>query len=348
MLTTEATMPTKIDTHRFCVAPMMARTDRHCRYFMRLLSKHAILYTEMIHAQSLLRGDHKRLLNHDPTEHPLALQLGGVKSQELALAAKLARKAGYSEINLNAGCPSTRATSAGVGACMMRKPELVGECLKALDPSQGLVSVKCRIGVDELDSKQFLHDFAGHVVESGCKLLIVHARKAWLKGLNPKQNRSLPSLNYERVYQLKQEMPQLRIIINGGINTLDECERHLEHVDGVMLGRAVYAWPMLLSGVDRCLYRAPTQNALNPEEVLMALLPYLRRKENMSIYHVLRHTLGIYRHTPGARIARQSLGAVRTLKALEEFVAMRVQDATRNQPMVYKNRTDSNDMVSIG
>jgi tRNA-dihydrouridine synthase A len=205
----------------------------------------------------------------------------------------------------------------------MRQPELVSECVQAMDPSSGIVSVKCRIGVDEMDSEQFLVDFAGAILEAGCTLLIVHARKAWLKGVSPKQNRTLPPLNYDRVYALKRFLPKLRIVINGGIDTLDECERHLEHVHGVMLGRSIYAQPMLLQGVDQRLYGESACANQTPEDVLEAMLTYLEHQDQDNPYCVIRHALGLYRNTPGAREARRALGDVRTLSALEKFLGAR-------------------------
>lgn len=311
-------------THRFCVAPMMARTDRHCRFFMRLLSKHAVLYTEMISCRALLHGDARRLLDFDASEYPLALQLGGSTARELAHCAQLGRRAGYPEINLNVGCPSARTGACGIGASMMRHPGHVAECVRAMDPSQALVSVKCRIGVDELDSESFLAEFATRVWEAGCGLLIVHARKALLNGLSPKQNRSIPELNYERVYQLKRCLPQLAIVINGGIDSIDACKEHLERVDGVMLGRAAYSNPMLLNAVDRELYGDDNARAHTPDSVLRALLRYAKRERNSNntpIHKVLRHTPGLYKNVPNARHARRALVAVRAAQQLEELLA---------------------------
>lgn len=309
----------------------MARTNRHCRYFMRMLSKHAVLYTEMLSCQALLHGHYQRMLRFDPTEHPLALQLGGATAHELEHCAKLGRRMGYREINLNAGCPSARTISHGIGACMMRNARATAECVRAMDPAQGLVSVKCRIGVDNEDSDEFLLEFAEYMWEAGCGLLIVHARKALLKGLNPKQNRSIPPLNYQRVYKLKRHLPQLRVVINGAISTLEECEMHLEHVDGVMLGRVPYAQPMLLRKVDRCLYNDDSGCVSDPDELLRLLLPYAKREENNHTHNVLRATLGLYRNTPYARSARRALCAVRTVTQLEHFLS-RVPNTERFSP----------------
>lgn len=304
----------------------MALTDRHCRYLMRLISKRTVLYTEMISCNGLIRGDYERLLRFDAQEHPVSLQIGGANPHDVERAAQLGRKAGYQEINLNAGCPSKKTTAYGIGACMMADPKRVAECVRAMNPSHGLVSVKCRVGIDELDSDEFLLDFAAHVWEAGCTLLIVHARKAWLSGVSPKRNRTLPTLNYERVYRLKKDLPQLRVVINGGIDTLEACERHLKHVDGVMLGRYAYAHPMILSATDSRFYGEKNiKRVPSPEDLLHTLLPYLKRIENGNIHSVLRHALGLYRSTAGARMARRLLASVRTLRELEDFLKMRAQ-----------------------
>ena len=220
--------------HRLCVAPMMDWTDRHCRFFHRLLAPHARLYTEMVHARAILHGDLERLLGFDPAEHPLALQLGGSEPAALAAAARIGVAHGYDEINLNVGCPSERVQSGSFGACLMREPALVADCVKALHDAVGAgipVTVKCRIGVDDQDEDAGLREFVGEVAAAGCGVFIVHARKAWLKGLSPKENREIPPLDYARVYRLKAARPALDIIINGGITTLDECDAHLAHVD---------------------------------------------------------------------------------------------------------------------
>ena len=229
---------------RLCVAPMMDWTDRHCRYFHRILSPHARLYTEMVTSAALVRGGQLRLLEHSQQEHPVALQLGGSEPEELAQAARLGARAGYDEINLNVGCPSDRVQSGRFGACLMREPGLVGECVRAMREAVDVpVTVKCRIGVDDQDDYADLQHFTGAMLEAGLGVLVVHARKAWLKGLSPKENREVPPLDYARVYRLKREFPQLVVVINGGITTVEAVRAHLAHVDGVMLGRAAYHDP---------------------------------------------------------------------------------------------------------
>jgi tRNA-dihydrouridine synthase A len=231
--------------HMLAVAPMMDWTDRHCRYFHRLLAPHALLYTEMVTAPAVIHGDRARLLGFDASEHPLALQLGGSEPEALAEAARIGAELGYDEINLNVGCPSDRVQSGRFGACLMREPALVRDCVvamrEAVANTHATVTVKCRIGVDEQDEYGGLAQFVDEVHASGCNVFIVHARKAWLKGLSPKENRDIPPLDYPRVYRLKQARPDLPVVINGGIKTMAEVHEHLKHVDGAMLGRAAYA-----------------------------------------------------------------------------------------------------------
>ncbi|HEU0159545.1 MAG TPA: tRNA dihydrouridine(20/20a) synthase DusA, partial [Hyphomicrobiaceae bacterium] len=242
-------------TRRFCVAPMMDWTDRHCRFFHRLLSSHARLYTEMVTAQAVLRGDRDRLLAFSPAEHPVALQLAGCEPTLLAEAAAVGEAYGYDEINLNVGCPSDRVQEGRFGACLMAEPELVARCVAAMRRSlQVPVTVKCRIGIDDQDSERDLSRFIGIVADAGCTSFIVHARKAWLKGLSPKQNRELPPLDYARVWALKASHPELEIIINGGIATLGSAQAQLAKVDGVAVGRSAYQNPYLLADVDRQLF----------------------------------------------------------------------------------------------
>jgi len=234
--------------HRFSVAPMMERTDRHCRYFLRLLSSRALLYTEMVTADAVLHGDRERLLGFDASEHPVALQLGGSDPSKLAEASRIGEEFGYDEINLNIGCPSDRVQSGRFGACLMAEPELVAGCVAAMRAAVSVpVTVKCRIGIDDQDAEESLDKFIDVVADTGCKTFIVHARKAWLQGLSPKENREVPPLDYGRIYRLKARRPDLTIVVNGGIETLPDAKAHLEHVDGVMVGRASYADPYLLA-----------------------------------------------------------------------------------------------------
>ncbi|HET8763724.1 MAG TPA: tRNA dihydrouridine(20/20a) synthase DusA [Rhodanobacter sp.] len=292
---------------RLSVAPMMDWTDRHCRYFHRLLAPHARLYTEMVTSAALVRGGALRLLAHDPAEHPLALQLGGSEPAELAAAARLGAQAGCDEVNLNVGCPSDRVQSGRFGACLMREPALVADCVKAMqDAVEVPVTVKCRIGVDDQDEYADLQRFTATMVDAGVRVLIVHARKAWLKGLSPKENREVPPLDYPRVHRLKQDFPALVVAINGGLTTLAQVRAELDHVDGVMLGRAAYHDPYLLAQLDHALYGTPLPSR---EEVLARLRPYIEAElaRGTALKHITRHLLGLYQGEPGARGFRRRL-----------------------------------------
>lgn len=286
---------------------MMDWTDRHDRYFLRLITRHALLYTEMVTTGAVLHGDRERLLGFDPAEHPVALQLGGSDPADLAEAARIAEGFGYDEINLNVGCPSDRVQSGRFGACLMREPDLVARCIAAMREAVSVpVTVKCRIGVDEQDPEQALPAMARAVREEGCETLIVHARKAWLEGLSPKENRDVPPLDYPLVYRLKQAMPEMEIVINGGIESLAAIDGHLAHVDGVMLGRAAYQAPWLLSGIDR-LYFGDETPSLSRHEVLAHFLPYIERElaKGTHLHAMTRHILGIFQGCPGARAFRR-------------------------------------------
>jgi len=239
----------------FCVAPMLDCTDRHERYLLRLISKHAVLYTEMVTTGALLFGDTAKFLDFDQSEHPVALQLGGSKPDDMSRCAELAQQWGYDEVNINVGCPSDRVQSGSFGACLMQSPDLVAQNVQQMQAAVDIpVTVKCRIGVDEQEPREALWKLVEKSANAGCSVFLVHARKAWLKGLSPKENRNVPPLDYELVYQLKQDFPELDIIINGGIETLAQCQYHLEYVDGVMMGREVYSNPYVLSQVDQLLY----------------------------------------------------------------------------------------------
>lgn len=295
-------------SNRFSIAPMLDWTDRHCRHFHRVMSKNTLLYTEMVTTGAILygKGDY---LQKGETEHPVCLQLGGSAPLDLATAARAGKESGFDEINLNVGCPSDRVQNGRFGACLMSEGELVGDAIKAMKDATGLpVSVKTRIGIDDLDSYAFLCDFIGNVAEKGCDTFVVHARKAWLSGLSPKQNRDVPPLDYERVYQLKKDFPQLTIAINGGIKTLDECETHLQYLDGVMLGREIYTNPYLLSSVDQRLF-ASQEKILTRFEVLEKMYPYIEQQLSNGAYfkHVARHMLGLFQGLPGARAWRRHL-----------------------------------------
>lgn len=288
---------------------MMEWTDRHCRYFLRLISKRTLLYTEMVTADAVLYGDRMRVLGFHPAEHPVGLQLGGSDSKKLAEAARVGADYGYDEINLNVGCPSDRVQSGFFGACLMAEPELVGACVAEMGASSGLpVTVKCRIGIDDQDAEESLDRFIDEVSRVGCTTFIVHARKAWLQGLSPKQNRDVPPLDYARVYRLKQRRPELEIIINGGIESFAAAKAQLAHVDGVMLGRAAYADPYLLAEVDGVLFR---EERVVPSrlDVLDAFRPYVEAElaRGSRLNQLTRHILGLFHGQPRARAFRRHL-----------------------------------------
>ncbi|WP_321936729.1 MULTISPECIES: tRNA dihydrouridine(20/20a) synthase DusA [unclassified Paraburkholderia] len=300
---------------RVSVAPMMDWTDRHCRSLHRFISRHAWLYTEMVTTGALLHGDVPRHLAFTPAEAPVALQLGGSEPDDLARAAKLGEQWGYDEINLNCGCPSERVQRGAFGACLMNEPRLVADCVKAMrDVVSVPVTVKHRIGVDAVEDYAFVRDFVGTIAEAGCDVFIVHARNAILKGLSPKENREIPPLKYDYAYRLKRDFPQLEIIINGGIKTLDEVEQHLQHVDGVMLGREAYHNPYVLADVDARFYGA-TEAALTREEVEAKLIEYCASEIARGTYlgSIVRHALGLYRGVAGARGWRRILSDNRKL-----------------------------------
>ncbi|WP_404829666.1 tRNA dihydrouridine(20/20a) synthase DusA [Stappia indica] len=291
------------DDVQLSVAPMMEWTDRECRVFHRHLSRKALLYTEMVAAAAVVHGDRERLLGFSDIEHPLACQLGGSDPDELARAARIVADFGYDEVNLNVGCPSDRVQSGRFGACLMREPELVAECVAAMKAVVDIpVTVKCRIGVDDQDPEPALDAMADRLVAVGVDALWVHARKAWLKGLSPKENRDIPPLDYDRVYRLKQRLPDLYIGINGGIATLAAAEAHLAHVDGVMLGRAAYHDPWQLARVDSRLHGLPDP-AEDRHAVIEAFRPYMRERlaAGLRVNQIARHMLGLFHGVPGAR-----------------------------------------------
>jgi tRNA-dihydrouridine synthase A len=295
--------------HRFSVAPMMDWTDRHCRAFHRLLTRRARLYTEMVTADAILHGRREQLLGFSPEEHPAALQLGGSDPAKLAEAAAIGAAWGYDEINLNVGCPSDRVQGGNFGACLMADPALVGRCVAAMIGAVRIpVTVKCRIGIDDQDSEADLERFVATLADAGCRTFVVHARKAWLQGLSPKENREIPPLDYARVWRLKAAHPELTIVINGGIATLGEASAHLEHVDGVMLGRAAYQTPWLLAGIDAALFGEPAPVATR-EDVLLRLRPMAERHlaNGGRLNNITRHILGLYHGRPRARAFRRFL-----------------------------------------
>jgi len=293
----------------FAVAPMMDWTDRHCRMFHRQLTRHALLYTEMVTALAIRHGDRQRLLGFDPAEQPVALQIGGSDPALLADAAKWGEDFGYSEINLNVGCPSDRVQTGRFGACLMAEPELVRDCVGAMRRAVEVpVTVKCRIGIDDQDTEADFNRFIETVMQPGCTTFIVHARKAWLKGLSPKENREIPPLDYGRVHRLKAAHPELTIVINGGIGSLEEVEPHLRHVDGVMLGRAAYHTPWILSGVDSRIYGAAPEG-LSPLDIVERMKPYIARQLQQGVWlqNMTRHMLGLFHGLPRGRLWRRVL-----------------------------------------
>ncbi len=300
---------TQFQRHKFSVAPMMDWTDRNCRAFHRHLSKHALLYTEMVTADAVIRGDREKLLGFDPLEQPVALQLGGSEPAKLAEAARVGAERGYVEINLNVGCPSERVQSGAFGACLMREPELVAECLSAMREAASVpVTVKHRLGVDDDDPRDQLFSFVDRLAEAGTTTFIVHARKAWLKGLSPRENRELPPLDYAIVGELKQSRPDLEIILNGGIPDLDVAAKESARVDGVMLGRAAYHEPALLLDVDRRFFgdASPTRTA---DQAARDFRPWILKRlgEGMPLHAITRHMPGLFAGRPGARQWRRIL-----------------------------------------
>lgn len=296
-------------SYGFCVAPMMEWTDRHERFFLRLISRYARLYTEMLTAPAVLHGDRDRLLGFDPAEQPLAVQLGGADAAELAEAARICADYGYDEINLNVGCPSDRVQSGRFGACLMREPATVARAVSVMAKAVDLpVTVKCRIGVDEQDENRDLDGFIDQVADAGCTVFIVHARKAWLKGLSPKENRDVPPLNYARVHALKARRPELTLVLNGGLMDLAQAQAERGDLDGVMLGRAAYQDPWVLAGVDQQFFAAePVRHSR--QQVITDLVAYTDRQmaAGVPLKSITRHLMGLFNGLPGARAWRRHL-----------------------------------------
>lgn len=295
---------------RFCIAPMMDCSDRHSRYFLRLFSSRIMLYTEMVTVAAILHGDRDQLLGFNPEEHPLAVQLGGSDPEQLHRAARICTEFGYDEINLNCGCPSDRVQSGSFGACLMNDPSLVAECVTALREGTHLpVTVKHRTGLDQQEDYQRFAEFAAVQIEAGVDALIVHARNAWLQGLSPKENREIPPLKYDWVYRLKQDFPNQEIVINGGIKTLDACLEHLDHVDGVMLGREPYQHPYLLHNVDQVIFGEPADESPSRVAMLHRVYPYIERQleQGMPLTRMVRHLIGLFHGEPNGRRWRRFL-----------------------------------------
>ncbi|HEY5336750.1 MAG TPA: tRNA dihydrouridine(20/20a) synthase DusA [Rhizomicrobium sp.] len=294
-------------SHKFCTAPMMDWTDRHCRFLHRLLTRHALLYTEMVTADAILHSDRERLLGFDARENPVALQLGGSEPVKLAEAAKIGADFGYAEINLNVGCPSDRVQSGRFGACLMREPELVADCVAAMRHAVSIpVTVKCRIGVDDQDPEEALRDVIGLCARAGVKTFAVHARKAWLEGLSPKENRDVPPLDYDLVYRVKREHPKLTILINGGVATLDDTDKHLQHVDGVMMGRAAYHAPAMLADVDARYFGGERADI---KAVVEAYIEYIADQltRRVPLNKMTKPMQGLFNGQQGARLFRRHL-----------------------------------------
>jgi tRNA-dihydrouridine synthase A len=317
---------------------MMEWTDRHCRFFHRLLTRRARLYTEMLTTGAVLRGDRGRLLRYDPTEHPLALQVGGADPRALVQSAKIAAERGFDEINLNVGCPSDRVQEGRFGACLMAEPALVGDCIAAMKAVVAIpVTVKCRIGIDEQDPEAALAVFADAVEQSGADALIVHARKAWLKGLSPKENREVPPLDHDRVYRLKTAHPRLTIVLNGGVGTIDQALAHLDRVDGIMMGRAAYQQPWRLLAVDPIVFGDEAPFA-SPRAAAAALISYIERElaEGVRPHAITRHLHGLFQGVPGARAFRRRLAEAgaspQAGAALLREALARVEDGNLDEP----------------
>jgi len=331
--------PVKLPSRRLSVAPMMDWTDRHCRVFHRQITRHTWLYTEMVTTGALIHGDVPRHLDYSEIEHPVALQLGGSEPGDLAKSAKLGEQWGYDEINLNCGCPSERVQKGAFGACLMAEPQLVADCVKAMRDAVSVdVTVKHRIGIDHVETYDFVRDFVGTIADAGCKTFIVHARNAILKGLSPKENREIPPLKPEYAYQLKRDFPQLEILINGGIKTLEEIDLHLQHVDGVMLGREAYHNPYLMAAFDARYYgdEAPPKSRA---QVIEAMLPYVREQlarygnngAGLRLNSITRHMLGLMAGMPGARAFRQTLSDSKKLAVGDPALLM--EAFARTQPI---------------
>ncbi len=298
-----------LESQTLSVAPMMDWTDTHCRSFHRILAPHALLYTEMVHAQAVIHGDRDRLLGFDQGEHPLALQLGGSDPFQLAEASRIGEQWGYDEINLNVGCPSDRVQAGRFGACLMKEPTLVADCIGAMIAAVKIpVTVKCRLGVDELETYEHFTDFIDTVAKTGCNTFVVHARKAWLSGLSPKENREIPPLRYDWVYELKKQRPHLKVLLNGGLSTVEASLECLPRVDGVMIGRMAYHEPYRLHLLDRAIY-TPHLPVETREALLMKYRHYVETQcsRGIAVKHMTRHILGLFHSQPGGRMFRQVL-----------------------------------------
>ena len=313
------------------IAPMMDWTDKHCRYFYRLISKNVQLYTEMITTKAILRGDKNRLLDFNDGENPLVLQLGGSDPKEMAECAIIAEDWGYDEVNINVGCPSDRVLSGSFGACLMKEPKLVAQCVEAMIERCGIpITVKHRIGIDDMESYDQLSDFVSLISQKGCQHFIVHARKAWLTGLSPKENRTIPPLNYPWVYQLKKDFPKLKFTINGGIETCQDIAGHLDHVDGVMLGRSIYHNPFLLEQIEVEIFKSK-ESTLDREHILRQYMSYIAEQSKLGVpvRSMSRHILGLYHGEANAKLFRRLLsGKVVELDQLNDWLDFKKNSST--------------------
>ena len=314
---------------KLSVAPMLDWTDRHCRYFLRLMTKHTLLYTEMVTTGAIIygKGDY---LGFNNEEHPVAVQLGGSDPSDMARCAVLSQERGYDEVNINVGCPSDRVKNGSFGACLMAQPDVVADCVSAMQKEVDIpVTVKCRIGIDDMDEDEDFSRFINVVADAGCDTFIVHARKAWLQGLSPKENREIPPLNYPRVHRLKATRPELSISINGGVKTLDETKTQLLDVDGVMMGREVYANPYILANVDNVIFGDDQSEVISRRDLVMKMQEYIARQDDpyFKPWHVARHMLGLYQGQAGGRIWRRYLSQNGTGKSPDPDLLMNALDA---------------------
>ena len=328
-------------THKVSVAPMMDCTDRHDRYFMRIMSKNVMLYTEMIATKSAIYGDRKKILSYNSEEKPLALQVGGSDKQELSEVAKIAEDMGYNEININLGCPSKKVQKNKFGACLMKEPDLVSECINQMVNSCKIpVTAKTRIGFDDVENFDYLNKFILKMKEAGCKTFMIHARKAMLKGLSPKQNLNIPKLNYKMVYEIKKKNPDLKIIINGGISKIDEIKKHLNSCDGVMIGRAIYQNPYFLVNIEKEIFK--TQNLPSREEVAEKLLKYLEKEVKLGtkVNHIMRHTVGLYHGQIGSKNWKRYLSNNMMARDSDFQKAKHIMTIVQNNEKANKNIYD--------
>lgn len=334
-------------SRKFSVAPMLDWTDKHCRYFYRLMSPSSLLYTEMVTTGAIIFGKGEYLA-FNTQEHPVALQLGGSDAADMTRCAVKAQALGYDEVNINVGCPSDRVKNGRFGACLMAEPGVVGDCVREMQAAVDIpVTVKSRIGIDDMDEYEDLTKFIDVVARAGCRHFIVHARKAWLQGLSPKQNREVPPLKYDRVYQLKQQFPELHISINGGIKTIEEAQKHLQYTDGVMMGREVYSNPFILTDVEKLLFNESFEGPTR-EDVVEQMIPYTQRhiQSGGRAWHVIRHMLGIYQGQPASRVWRRYLSQNAIKQGTEASILTEALDAMFEVRANLKNREEHLEFIT--